>query len=624
MQLVGVGAHATNTASGWSGLARDQVTSYGTWASLTTGYICGWYCFNQFAQTPADSSHSSGLFVLNSYDKLTVDSAGSLWMLRQSTTSPIVTNALPLYRWVFIALAWLQHGDNTADFKIYLASLGGSLTNVFSSTGTPEADLISITAGNNPSSWGGNFWVGRITGLSLYQITSFSDVAIPSDIALPPATRSTWYVSSSGGDDTLYDGLSTNTPWASSHKLVTSLVDGTIIGNPQAPWAYVSDGSPVATNINPDVWVAAVTNATIRANGDKVLIDTSTGPLEWTDELIITPAAQGVEITSAHSSRAVLHVLKTVPKSFTQYDGVNFPLIWKTADLDGKSCLWEDRKWMNNPIGANITAVRTNLNTTPGSFYNDGAFIYFSTFDGSNPNANAFIYERSRLRTNNGTAGANPPILLAGPTYHVHNLDFGGVTMRDPTTGDSGALYCVQATDGVYGAIGDCNIYYGCNHCYGATDGPTNLVRLVYRSSINQGPPWAPNVSGFNPVVEFSANVSGNRMAYFVDVNAITNSIPGSADGISELYTNAITGFFSHASATWAYSLLRLDRCVGSIAMGIAKNCGEVWQFVTHTYPPLVKPATPSGTTANKVQLVKLVELVLVVAFSGAVTVGVE
>lgn len=569
MPIVGVGARATNdTSVGWSAFSTN-IQGYGAWPLTKTGMVCGWWEFSSFGDGVHDSSMIGiwgTTFALYSLD---IRPAGNLSV---STATNAMT-PLSLYTWYPITFAWLQHADKSLDMNAYV---GTNLTLVYSVTNrSGSAFIVTNTVGSSASGTVNNY-SGRLSGVSLYQIDSFADVVWPSDIQAPPTNRNTWFFNSQTGSD-LNDGLDITRPFQSSARMAAYMNYGAFLPNATNTWVYTSDSSEVPTNLAPDSFVSGITNGTIRANADIVKFDTSGGPFVLANYLQLSAQNSGLEITSATAQQAYLRSTLTMTGA-TQYDAVNFTNIWVFTNCEPSTVLWEDLRWMNNPTNSTIVGVRTNLNTTPGSFWNGSSNIYFTPFEvGLNPNTATNVFERSRkLDDYKALSQEIPSCILDGNDFWVHNISLGNNCFRNQTNGAMDALYVIQPRCGGRTAIGDCRFFNGSNHNYGATDGVSNLFRLCYRTVIDQGPPdtWVPNSSGYNPCVEFTPQSSfGPRTAYFVDVNWSTNGLVGSASGVTTMDV-LTTGFFCHTTGTnpIPYALLQFDRCIGGIGNGISTN----------------------------------------------------
>lgn len=584
MHVVGVGAKATNqTDLGWSCLLTNQ-SAWGLWSCTQTGMLSGWYFLSNYG----DGTHNSSFIAI-------YGGGGFTWANASFTPDGFiaindVTNNMaqvPLHKWEFLTLAWRQNGSGS-DFRAYLGTNSTLVCSNLLVVGWPT--IVSNAVGSGV--WGDTGWQGRVTGLSTYRMDDFSDVGVPGDLTPPPSTRNTWYVNPTTGSD-IYDGLSASTPFKTAGRLVQFLGQGGIFPNIDAPWVYTGTGLPIATNIASLDWVSGVTNGTIRANGDKVLIDTSAGELAWDYALpLISPDNDGIEICSATATQAKLSLFKAI-STFIQYDSVNYPNVWTCSDSDVKAVLWEDRKWLDSPLGASISAVRSSLNSNAGSFWTDGSTMYFSPLEvGSNPNTSGHVFERSYLRHN----GANPAdyaegiVLTGGATVHLHHLSIGGNTFRDSSSGTVNAMYSLHATGGIKSAVGDSRIFYGGSHCYGGTGGPTNLLRLVYRTVMDQGPPWTTNATGFSPAVEYTSETAGSREVYYVDCNWATNSVIGSSVGVEMDATHAMGICNSHydGGSPFPYALWWVESCRGGFNPGIATNT-----IVTNCYLGVLEVFSP-------------------------------
>lgn len=568
LTVIASGVKVTNSlGNGWTGLVTNK--AYGTWNGTATGYVCGWFCFTSYGNNPSSASE---LFWVHTgsgdFGIVGISPNGAIWVGGRTNS----TSLIPLYTWEFIGIAWNQRAsDHKMDLKVYVSTNLSILNASTNEASYSDIQTVNVGAGQTSSRWS-----GKMSGLSFYAITDWSDVMVPSDLTVPES-RAVWYWNYQTGSDS-NDGRSSTTAFQSSQLLNRYLYYGFFAANTANPWQYVAGGD-VATNLDPSLFVAGITNGTIRSNADRILIDTSAGAFPCNYSIVFAAQNSGLELTSANAGPAIITPMLQMTGS-TQYDAVNFPNVWIfTNAVDARAVLWEDRRWMNNPIGANITAVRTNLNTTDGSFFTSGTTLYFSPFEhGVDPNATTNIYEVSRkLKDYTDTPQYGSVINTSANDTFIHNFSAGGVTFRNSSSGACDAVYVVQATGGGRSVLGDSHLFYGSNHSYGATDGPTNLFRLLYRSKIEQGPPWSPNSAGYTSTVEFTPSTNAApREMYYADVDFSIDSLIGSSTGTNYLGLSPGTvGFTSHGNGgtnQFVYSKMTMDRVTGSCGFGIASN----------------------------------------------------
>lgn len=568
MPVVAVGA-TTNSQpdTGWSMLATN-VQGAGIWSCSQTGMMSGWFYFTVYG----DGVHQSKFFELYANSGITIFAVnigpeGLIYVTGLTNTS----NPIPLQQWTLVTFAWLQHADKSIDMQVLT---GTNLTVAYSVTNRATGQtILSNACGVGTTSANNQYWQGRMTGISCYRITSFADIAVPPDLNGPPSTRSTWYFNPATGSD-LNGGTSPTNALLSCDVLQSYLSFGGFMGNPYSPW--LTNGAAIATNLNAYAFAGGITNGTITAGGDAVLFDTTSAPMDMTRNIVLGTVSDGIELASATTNRAIFNMFKTISGTYTQYDAVNFTNIWVTTDSQTNCTLFEDRRWLDSVIGTSITTVRTNLNTNYGSFYTTASLMYFVPIEpGLNPNTATNVFERTRLRkTGLGTTlGTYDGFTLNNNYGHLHGLSVKGNTYRQPTDGTVTPIYAIHPLAAKYMAVGDVDLEYNGNHAYGATGGNSNLIRVLYRSICGNGPPWSSNASGFNAVVEFTADTNdGPRTAFFIDIDASMQGTIRQATGTNDLLGIGAQDFYGHSNALKRYGLTYFERCIGSIFAGLATN----------------------------------------------------
>lgn len=596
--IISQGATTNGMPLGWSGWVQRRAPQNVSWTNFGSNIFVQagmWVKFHQFAVSSADVPSGSGTAnssrIMSMETKahgsrrvLNVDGVGALWV--RSMPSDTNVAQLTANTWYYMASSWNSHSASSLlDGVVSLGTLGSALTNIYTYTNLNISDVITgIVYGNN----GTTFWSGKITGTTLDELADYTDIGIPADMIAPPSTRSTYYVASNGSD--LNSGAYSTNAFGTGFMLANLFRYGGASGN-MTPWVLASNTNAASpTTISHDVWNNNVMSGVIIANGDRILIDTSSGVLRTTNAVNITTNNIGVELGSATATQARISPW-FVLSGFTQYDSVNWPLIWQAADAQCGSVMWEDKKWMNNPTNSagTIVAARTNLSAVPGSFFSDCTNIYFTTFDASDPNSNGKLYEASQWIWNKDTLSQYQLFNDDGSANYIHDIQAYGNLWRDQTNGVwSDAYVFRQGCDGPFAMV-NCDLRYGGKHVYGAVSGATNLYRLVANTACNQGSPWTDitGASGFNNIVEFpSTNTPSGRNAYYINVDASKNSLIGSADG-------QIGGdFLFHTSGTNlanSYSNIWLFGCSGGQAWGVSmvQNGGTIISNCTCSYMTL-------------------------------------
>lgn len=591
LPVIAIGARTNPMPVGWSGWVQRRSPQYVSWTNLAsaTYYQAGmWIRFHQLAVSGTDAPLGSGtanagqIWELQSashgaFRVSNVDGVGGLWVRDLGAASQIAT--LSVNTWYYMALGWNSYLSGTwkIDAQINLGTLGSPLTNIFSVTGASTSSQIKgFTFGNQIAI----YWSGRITGCTLDTMAGFADMGIPSDMIAPPATRTDWYLSTTGSDSNA--GISLNNAFGTGNMLANLLRYGGAMGS-MTSWVYSVGGAPAPrtstteTESDDFAWNSGVMSGAIIPNGDRILIDTSSGPLYTTNVFLFTTNSSGIEI-SAVSGKATIKPFKLL-SSFTQYDSINYPNVYQTPDSEAFSVLWEDGKWMSNPTnGAGFDATTAaSLQANPGSFYSTSTNLWFHPFGSTDPTSDGKVYERSQWTFQRDNFSRNHTLELQGLGNYVHDLILYGNTYRDQTNGAWHDNYDVRADNTGPFVMGNCHLLGGGKHTYGAVGGGTNLYRFLFNTSAGQGPAWAESyaITGYGHMVEFpNANQPATRRVYYVNCDWSTNSLIGSASGTDGV--NPLTGLSgdlqlhtSGSSQTNAYQYVAMIGCKGGIAAGV-------------------------------------------------------
>lgn len=577
LPVVGIGA-TTNTQpdQGWSVLAKKATSTVGIWTNMPVYFVAGaWFYFNQFAVTTANAAAASQAYILQGdtsankgFIRVGVDATGGILLHTypsNNTTNYTVPSRLKWY-WIGYAYHGYVSAGIKADVKVYIMPVDGALTEVDSHTGDAfGAYITACEFGTTASSSYG--WSGRMSGMTACSIADFADVAVPT--IAPTTNRVTWFVNPSTGDDAA-SGLY-GYPWKSVYQLTTQLQYGGVMGD-WTPWKYAVDGSAVSGAISDSDFIGGVTNSTIVPGGNKVMIDTSAGTaLAITNTILFDTWNQGIEICGTNG-QATISPYETLTV-FTQYDAVNYSNIWQApvVNATARSVMWEDKRWMHAPWGANIAAVRAYLQATNGSFYCDASNLYFSPFEvGSDPNTSGHVFECSRriyaATTGSSVLGYNTPIWTqGGSNIFLHDLKVYGNPFIAGTTGAYDGTYAMGSATSGKSVFMNLHLLYGGNHDYGATGMDDTGARWFLNSICEQCAPWTS--TAYSAIVEFTTTTTpGTRRAYYYNVDFSTNAVIGSTTGVVDgrgiWYCHATPGDVD------AYSRILIDHCKGAVHIG--------------------------------------------------------
>lgn len=571
---------SASNGMGWSGLlAKGE--NRGRWMldgtpAATNGYFCGWFYWHLFASSAIDGEiasqpseflglsskwHGQG-FALRTYGN---------GQLEARYYSGVTTNLAVLERnhWYFIGVAWSFFSSTSvlANITVFLGTNANPPTLLCSNTARFHSygGFVEVGTTTNEGSWNPAYsWAGRMSGLSLYVQTNLAEGFYPAELSVPPSSRH-WHVNPAIGND-VYDGTTPATAWASSGKLRDMLRFGGVMGNP-VPWVYAATGAAIETNIDAQVFNHGVMDGAIRANGDIVWVDTSLKEIQQTNMMEIGMGANGVTIRGTNGP-ARFDPLVTITGSWTAYDNLQYPNVWMTTNTEPWAVLWEDDKWLNAPTGSTVTAVASNLNATPGSFYNNDGMLYLHPFGSTGPNKDGKTYQRSRYLSNkSGSVSRYSAWNLEGSSLMIHGIQCGGVSFLNPTNASYDAVYVMR--NGNWNGrtvIGGCDLFRGANHVYANSQTDhSNYFTLNFSNTYRQDPPWMPGMAA-TVVLHTRAHTAGGRWEYFYDCDWSKSAQVGTAADVEDnglfLMHDDLVGNFRQFDAVY------FTNCVGRINIG--------------------------------------------------------
>lgn len=579
---------ASIDAPGWSADPRMANLHMGydlaTWtAADPLGSIGFWIRFNNFGTAPATAGRAAEFLFCSTASSPTrtlsigVKATGQLNI--QDTVSNNLGSTLVSNTWYYIMLEWQNAGGSQLAYKVSTKPLGGGWTTeidkaAFNNT-SRHIKKVQLMDGGSGATYN---WGGRLGAFSLCSIGAIGDGDIPASIIAPVEEGHTWYVNPSTGSDG-NTGLASTNAWQTANKLATELFYSGVIAT-TAPW--LSNGVAVGSIADAD-FIAGIKNGTVTHNGDRVVIDTSSSALISTNTIKIPNYQPGIALVSA-SGVANITCLQSL-SGFTQYDPVTFTNIWQTSNFSTRAVLWEDRKWMYALTNVNIVAVRTNLQSTPGSFYNDGTNIYFHSFGSSDPTTDGKTYERSTyLYDAAGANGGSSLIGVFGSDCYLSGIKAGGLTLINATNAALDAVYGLYLDAGGRSVFKDCEFFYGGNHDMGnvGTGGDTNAMRLYWRVACGQSPAFAGSGS-FTSFVEYNNEADGTRRAYYHECSVpVTVGAYNSTAGALSSQSNSQNSWYSHTGGanTQKYSAIELLDCNfvgGPVSMAQALVATNAW-----------------------------------------------
>jgi len=555
-----VGPRVTGDTSvnseGWSADVHNA-TAYNVWqiaggrpANPTTtfnGMACGWFFLGNLTTDGANGRETDFLTCKDPSNNALFTSVamGNTFGLYQDINygldSPVV--ATPLNGWIFLAVAWVYAPSSydTVVYRSYYMLPGGSLTQLGSdSTQNGYYDGINVTMGQMPNA--SQIHVQMRYGCpSLYHIATFSDVAVPGDLLAPPTSGKSWYLNPVTGNDG-NDGTSPSTAWQTISKLQTETSNlGMIPSNGTGP-VNTSGSSPG------DTLYIDCSGGSLLIGSSALTIDTAGLTIKETQ---ISGTYGGTPITGGYG----LDPMKTMPNSewaavsgttntYSTTDG-------GAADLTS-IVVFEDGKYLNHPTGSSLSAVKSSLDSTPGSFWTDGTTVYLHTFEGGNPAAGAHVFRRTRYRDGNGDS----VVLIQAPNIWWDGFVCAGTTLADETTNDPVGAYCFQWNSGAGGTnlLSNFNVNNYAKHGVGRSTGGSNMICTRQNGVYGQASPYV----GFGQAsadVDYSGDsTSVNNQGIFINCGETVNrGVIGSSAGTVDGYD--ILAYITHASSVMMSNL---------------------------------------------------------------------
>ena len=561
-----------DTTAGGLGWSADihGANPYHYWTvagGLGSGYnrmICGWYYLGNVSSNGVNGNSMRLLWAgdslarnLCSIEISNVATAGTTPVSGifqgNSFTGPSATVSItPGWYFFAIAAVYTPATFDTVTWKAYYMPQGGT-------TLTQLGTTLTNTSGGQYT--GGAFYGGfysntanltvqaRYGCASEYLISSFADVAVPSDLVAPPTGATNWYVNPATGSDT-NDGLSATSsgtghgPWQSDTKIDTeSLYTGMF---------PVTTGYGTGDTLNIDCssapLVIGVNSLTINTAG---LVIKQHGTIGATDPRTgnlgcdpMTTIAKNWTLTPGST-----HTYQTTDGGSTDLTAV---VIFEN-DNDGKGL-----KYLNHILGTTLSGtVQTALDSTTGSFWTDGTTLYLHPLTNTNPATDSSIYRRTRSR-----AGYAAAITINAPNIWWDGLVIAGTVLADNISNDPLGAYCFQwnTGNGVNAGnnlLSNFSVDKYSKHGVGRTSWGSNSIMTRQNGIYGQSSPY--NVGGCTSDVDFSGDpTSANNQAIYINCSETNNiGLIGTSTGT---INHAVSSYVSHASSV-AFSNVSFTNC---------------------------------------------------------------
>jgi hypothetical protein len=569
--LVRVGPRTSAIAApGWSADIRTTgpVNDRGIKTLSGAASLCGmWGVWVRIKQLPPSGGYLSVLQLLNRADTnvvmdFTINSAGVISTSPFNSGGAAVTFTSPAIApntWVWLAVAWQIQPGTKFPYGIRCLSmpLGGTLQTWGRADGLNALDT-SFSSVNAGLQTGGTGPMVRIGCPSLYSMSSFSDIAYPSDVIAPVEQSNPWFVNPATGNDN-NDGATAATAWKTAAKVtIESQYCGLLDSNAAGP-----------------------------GGGDVLTIDTSSAVLPIGTSTLGF-ATQGLKVQPVAGQTYIRCQAEEIlaNSAFTATPGL--AKTYQTFDTQADAVAWENDKWMwhvkSASFGASaaITDPKTGTTTTyastgaaldavAGSFYTDGTKLYIHPFGDTNPKTDGKVYTRSINRGNNAA------VAFTAGNYRAIGFYIRKTTLVDSGDNDFGA-YCFQ--DGVLSGSGLSSsveggyFVYGDKHCFGSTGGVTNSSLLVLNTECEQGHPYC-EYGGQTPFVSYSGATTADNVHTYRGCKCLARSgLIGSTAG-DPVGTGGDIILSHNNGSGISFASITLDDCnfaSGSATMSVASH----------------------------------------------------
>ena len=570
LTLVRVGPRTSAIAApGWSADVRTSGPSNfrGTINLTGAASTCGlWGAWVRVKALPPSGGYASVLQLINMTNNVVMDfSLNSSGVIVTNpyvngSSSPTFTSpTIPLNTWVWLAVAWNMEGGQNYGIRCMEMPLGGTTPTIWGSADNLASGAYAFTAVNVGLQTGGTGPMVRVGCPSLYAMSSFSDIAYPSDIIAPVEQSNNWYVNAASGNDA-NDGATPSTAWKSAAKITT-----------ESQYCGMLDS-----------------NTTGPGGGDVLTIDTSGGTLPLGPNAL-TFNTRGLTVQPASGQTYIKFQAEEflANSAFTLASGLSHT--YKTSDTQSNIVAWENDMWMwhvqaasftstatvTNPttsVATNYASAGAALDATPGSFYTDGTTLYIHPFNDTNPVSDGNVYTRSYNRSTNSA-------ILFNAGGYVAN----GFYVRKTALVDSGnndfLAYCLQdgaiTGNGLSSEVENCYLAYGDKHCFGATGSAPGSSLLVLNTECEQGQPYC-GYGGQTPFVSYTGTATADIVHTYRGCTCLARSgLIGSTAGDPVGTGGDI--ILSHNNGTGlSFATITIDDCnfgSGNIDINVAANC---------------------------------------------------
>jgi hypothetical protein len=455
-----------NGPNGWSAALRGTSANDEIWhqiattgGALTNGLFGAWFWIDSYTVPSGNNiilefindNNSAGL---NKDAYLELNNVGGINLQVYGYGLQSNVYIVPVDNWFWMGLSWTKVGSiRTVSAYVYtngvFAQLGTNITDL-----SWSASSISWAGGGEFNFSEGPFYVGRYGMPTLYAMGSSSDVAYSAATLSPPNPPYTWYCAPARGNDG-------NTGLAGY------------------PWLTI-------TNLNSQMMYGGIFSHTnnVPGSGDTVIVDNSV-PLDLGTNQFLMGAAGGHYLFT--NGPLVLHEILT-NSSWTLVPGSTYTYCQSDNNAPDLTniVVWENWMWMNHPEGTIFSAVSAMMDSTPGSFFSDGQYVYVHPFGNTDPITDGNLYTRSRDRGEVGDAIS--AVYGYNSNLWVDGLSASNTCVCRSYDNDPAAAYVLELTANGNGTNLISNFVggYGSKHLIGRSASSSGMC--VIRSNCFYGP----------------------------------------------------------------------------------------------------------------------------------------
>ncbi len=387
----------------------------------------------------------------------------------------------------YISIALNRTTTNTWQFDVAYR-MANSLTWVaiwsLPATNIGQDVMQSFWVGNALTSGASSKMVGRLGTSYVMAITDYPNEYRSEPTGADAMTDAddlpfTWYFSSTGNDAN--DGATSGTPWATTGKITSECVLGTI----RRSWArhgYVwADGSEVTELYDRRKIDFLEEMGYIKPGGDIVLLQYAGGiEHRFAEQLDYSVPGTGLDTDADFfaGQETRFTFFKVVPVASWSLTATK-SATWETTDTQTNARLFQNRRDLTRVGGANYAAVAATIEATAGTYYNDGTKIYVHPLDGVNPTTAGTdgVFERTRTF---GVQNNDHAIVLSSFGQRIRGWNGSGTAEGQANTTSSVGGYTFAMGSGI-SIISRCTSDYSDKHGFGNVNNVTHGRRTIYR-----------------------------------------------------------------------------------------------------------------------------------------------